>query len=228
VARQWLERGAPGADVVIHGDISRDIARKIEVACLNGSGTNQPKGVLQESSVPAVTVTGQTAAQVLLKLADLMQRIEVAVGEPADFVLMHSRRFAWLASLLDSNQRPLIVPAGQGPYNAFGTVSLQKPDDGLSISPDLAPAGYMAGLPIYTSPSLPVGNGTGTNEDWLVVGASRLAARWADPAGIRSFTFDAVASSTNSIRLMALTYGAFITRYPAAFGVIKGMTTPSF
>ena len=228
VSRQWLERGAPGADKVIFGDISRDIARKTEIACLNGSGSNQPKGVLQESGVPSVTVSGQTAAQVLLKLADLMQRIEVAVGEPADFILMHSRRFAWLASLLDSQNRPLIVPAGQGPYNAFGTVSLQTAEDGLALSPDTKPAGYMAGIPIYTSPSLPTTNGSGTNEDPVVVGVAHLAARWRDPAGIRSFSFEGVASATASIRLQALTYGAYLTRYPLAFGVIKGLTTPSF
>jgi HK97 family phage major capsid protein len=228
VARQWIERGAPGADVVIFGDISRDIARKIEVACLNGSGSNQPLGILQEGSVPAVTVSAQTAVQVLLKVADLAQRIEVAVGEPANFILMHSRRFAWLASLVDSQNRPLIVPAGAGPYNAFGTITQQGAEDGLSIEPNLAPSGWFQGLPVYTSPSLPTTAGAGTNEDWAVVGVSHLAARWSDPAGIRSFTFEGVASSTASIRLQALTYGAFKTRYPTAFGIVKGMTTPSF
>jgi HK97 family phage major capsid protein len=228
VARQWVERGAPGADEVIFGDISRDIARKIEVACLNGSGTNQPLGIFGEGSVPAVTVTGQTAAQVLLKVADLAQRIEVAVGEPADFILMHSRRFAWLASLLDSSGRPLIVPAGQGPYNAFGTVSHQQRDDDLSLAPDLRPSGYFLGIPIYTSPSIQTNNGSGTNEDWMIVGCSYLAARWSDPQGIRSFTFESVASATASIRLQALTYGAFKVRYPTGFGFVKGMTSPSF
>jgi len=184
--------------------------------------------ILNEGSVPVVTVSGQTAAQVLLKLADIMQRVEVAVGEPANFILMHSRRFSWLASLLDSQNRPLIVPVGQGPYNAFGTMTVQQRDDDLTIEPDLRPSGYMAGLPIYTSPSLPTTGGAGTNEDWLIVGCSYLAARWSDDQGMRSFTFEEVASANLSIRLQALTYGAFKTRYPSAFGVIKGLTTPVF
>lgn len=227
-SRQWLERGAPGADEVIFSDIARDISRKVEVACLNGSGTNQPLGILQESGVPSVTVSGQTAAQVLLKVADVAQRVEVAVGEPVNFIVMHSRRFAWLASLLDSQNRPLIVPVGAGPYNAFGTVSNVQRDDDLSIAPDLRPSGYFQGIPVYTSPSIPTTNGAGTNEDWLIVGASYMAARWADPQGIRSFTFESVVSSTASIRLQALTYGAFKTRYPSAFGTVRGLTTPSF
>jgi HK97 family phage major capsid protein len=227
-ARQAVERAMPGLDVVIFSDISRDIARQIEIGCLNGSGTNQPKGILNDSNVPFVSVSAQTATQVLLKLADLMQRVEVAVGEPADFIVMHPRRFAWLASLLDSNGRPLIVPEGQGPYNAFGTVSPQGQQDGLSIEADLKPMGYLAGLPIYTSASVPTTNGAGTNEDWALVGNRSLAVRWNDPQGIRQFSFDGVQSANASIRLQALTYSSYITRYPAAFGVIKGFTPPSF
>jgi HK97 family phage major capsid protein len=228
VSRQWVERGAPGGDEVIFGDISRDIARKIEIACLNGSGTNQPKGILHEGDVPAVTVGGQTAAQLLLKLADLMQRIEVAVGEPADFILMHSRRFSWLSSLLDDQHRPIIVPSAQGPYNAFGTFAQQQSEDGLSLAPDIKPAGSMLGMNIYTSPSLPTTSGAGTNEDPCVVGVSHLAVRWYDPNGIRHFSFEGVASATGSIRLQGWTYGAFLTRYPTGFGIVNGMTTPSF
>jgi HK97 family phage major capsid protein len=228
VARQAVERATPGLDEVIFGDISRDIAHQIEVGCLNGSGTNQPLGILNDSNVPSVSVSAQTAAQLLLKLADLMQRVEVAVGEPANFILCHSRRFAWLASLLDSSGRPLIVPAGQGPYNSFGTVSVQGEDDGLSLAPDVTPMGYMLGLPIYTSPSIPTTSGSGTNEDWILTGVSDLAVRWADPQGIRHFAFEAVASSTASIRLQALTYSAYIHRVPTAFGIVKGLTTPSF
>jgi HK97 family phage major capsid protein len=228
VARQAVERALPGLDQVIFGDISRDIAHKIEVGCLTGSGTNQPLGILQNGSVPSVSVSGQTAAQLLLKLADLSQRIEVAVGEPANFVLMHPRRFGWLASLLDSNGRPLIVPTGQGPFNSFGLVANQGGDDGLSLSPDVTAVGWLAGLPVFTSSSIPVTSGAGTNEDWVLVGVRDLACRWSDPASIRSFTFEGVASSTASIRLQALTYSSYITRYPAAFGIIEGLTTPGF
>jgi HK97 family phage major capsid protein len=228
VSRQSVERAMPGLDVVIFSDISRDIARQIEVGCLNGSGTNQPLGILNDSNVPYVSVSAQTAAQFLLKLADLMQRVEVAVGEPANFVLMHPRRFAWLASLLDGNDRPLIVPEGQGPYNSFGTVSPQGQGDGLSIEPDLRPMGYVAGLPIYSSASVPTTNGASTSEDWVLVGARELAVRWNDPQGIRSFSFDGVVSANLSIRLQAISYSSYITRYPSAFGVIKGFTPPSF
>jgi HK97 family phage major capsid protein len=228
VSRQSVERALPGLDKVIFGDIARDIARKIEVACLNGSGSNQPKGVFQESGVPAVTITGQTAAQLLLKLADVLQQIEVAVGEPADFILMHSRRFAWLSSLLDSNNRPLVVPAGQGPYQSFATFAQQDATDGLSVAPDLRPSGSMLGVNIYTSPSIPTTSGASTNEDWLLAGVSHLSVRLSDPAGIREFTFDAVASSTGSLRLQGWTYGAYITRYPSAYGIVKGATPPTF
>jgi HK97 family phage major capsid protein len=228
VARQSIERAIPGLDEVVLSDISRDIGRKIEVACLNGSGSNQPKGVLQESGVPSVTVGAQTAVQFLLKLADLMQRIEIAVGEPADFVCMHPRRWSWLESLVDSNNRPLVVPAGQGPFNSFGTFNPQGEQDGLSLSPDVTPLGYIAGLPIYTSSAMPSATGAGTNEDPVLVGVRSLACRWADPQGIRNFAFEGVVSSTASVRLMGFTYSSYITRYPTAFGIIAGLTTPSF
>ncbi len=228
-SRQAIERAAPGLDEVLFSDISRDIAQKIERGCLTGNGTNQPLGILSDSNVPSVTVSAQTAVQLPLKLSDLRQRIEVAVGEPADFILMHSRRFAWLASLVDSQNRPLILPAGQGPYNAFGTLAVQGQDDsGLSLAPDVVPQGYMAGLPIYTSPSVATTLGTTTSEDWVVVGVRDLAVRWSDAQGIRQFSFDGIASATASIRLQALTYSAYIHRVPTAFGVVKGLTVPSF
>jgi HK97 family phage major capsid protein len=228
VARQAIERALPGLDKVIFGDLSRDIGRKIEIACLNGSGSNQPLGILQEGTVPSVTVSGQTAAQLLLKVADIAQRVETAVGEQANFIVMAPRRYSWLASLLDSQNRPLIVPVGAGPNNAFGTLSNVQRDDDLAVAPDLRPSGYFMGLPVYTSPSLPLTLGAGTNEDWLIVGASYMAARWSDPQGIREFAFDSVASSTGSIRLQAWHYGSFKVRYPSAFGIVKGMTVPVF
>jgi HK97 family phage major capsid protein len=223
VARQAVERAAPGIDVVILGDIARDIGKKIEVACLNGSGSNQPKGVLQESGVPSVTVSAQTAAQFLLKLTDLMQRIEVAVNEPADFVCLHPRRWSWLASLVDSSNRPLVVPAGAGPYNAFGVMSQPAPS-----GDNPSPLGYLAGVPVYGSAALPITNGASTNEDPVLVGVSALACRWADQQGIRNFQFEGVVSANAGIRLMGLTYSSYITRYPTAFGIIAGLTTPSF
>ncbi len=228
LARQAIERAMPGLDQVVFGDISRDIAHQIEVACVNGSGTNQPKGILNDNSVPSVSVSAQSAAQFLLKLADLSQRIEVAVNEAPNFIVMHPRRWAWWSSLLDSSDRPLIVSPGQGPYNSFGTVSNKAVQDGLSLAPDVTPVGYIAGLPVFTSSAIPTNSGVGTNEDDVIVGVRELAVRWEDPAGIRQFTFDGVVSSTASIRCQALTYSSYIHRYPAAFGVIKSLTTPSF
>ena len=119
IARQALERATPGLDEVIFSDLARDIARKTEIGCLAGNGSNAPNGVMVDSNVPAVTVTGQTINQFLLKLADLSQRIETAIGECPDFILMHPRRWAWLESLVDATtNRPVIVPTSQGPYNA--------------------------------------------------------------------------------------------------------------
>jgi HK97 family phage major capsid protein len=228
LARQAIERAMPGLDQVVFGDISRDIAHQIEVACVNGSGTNQPKGILNDNSVPSVTVSGQTAAQFLLKLADLSQRIEVAVNEAPNFLVMHPRRWAWWSSLLDSSNRPLVVSPAQGAYNAFGTISNKGQQDGLDIAPDVTPVGYIAGLPVFTSSAIPTNSGAGTNEDWCILGVRELAVRWEDPAGIRQFSFEGVVSANASIRVQALTYSSYIHRYPAAFGVIKGLSQPAF
>ena len=86
----------------------------------------------------------------------------------------------------------------------------------------------MLGLPVYTSAAISTTDGAGTNEDRVLIGIRDLAVRWVDPMGYRSFAFEAVASSTLSIRLETFTYAAYIHRIPTAFGLVKGLTTPTF
>jgi len=226
-SRQSVERAMPGLDEILGADIARDINKKIDSYTLTGSGSNQAKGVFTENP-PAVTVTGQTINQFLLKLGDLSQRIEVAVGQNPTVLIMHPRRWAWLTSLVDATtNRPIIVPSSQGPYNSFGTANALSTEYNPS-APDVAPVGQISGLSVYTDSNISTTNGATTSEDWCLVGVPELAVRWYDPQDIRTFVFDAVDSATGSLRIQGWTYSAYLTRFVSAFGVLKGLTAPTF
>jgi HK97 family phage major capsid protein len=230
IARQAVERSAyPGFDEVIYTDLARDISRKIELACLQGTGSNtQPLGIFNDSGVPVVSVSAQTAAKFLLAVGDHYQRIETAVGSPPDFLLIHPRRWAWMASLVDSQNRPIVNTNQAGPFQSYATFAPQPPEDGGSVEPDIRPVGTMMGLNIFTSSAISTAGGTGTNSDYVLMGDSSLAVRFYDGYGVRNFSFEGVASASGSVRLMSWAYGSYLTRYPLGFGIIENLTPPNF
>src|SRR5262249_38488034 len=93
------------------------------------------------------------------------------------------------------------------------------------------PVGFIHGLPCYIDANIPTNLGAGTNEDRIIVEASRgvhLLERQADPVTV---TFDQPLGPQLALQLVAYGYAAFTAgRYPAASGVASGsmLVPPTF
>jgi hypothetical protein len=73
---------------------------------------------------------------------------------------MHGRRWFWMASQLDSANRPFFVAASNGPTNALGVQDGSYNQGG--------PVTNVIGVPVYLDLNIPTNLGAGTNEDRII------------------------------------------------------------
>jgi hypothetical protein len=130
---------------------------------------------------------------------------------------MHPRRWGWFLSLLDGQQRPLFLPAANGPMNVAGVLS------------DVASqqvVGQMHGLPVVTDPNIATTSGGGTEDIIYVLRASDIVL-W--ESGIRARVLPEVKAQNLTVLLQIYNYLAFsAARYPASIVEITGLTAPTF
>jgi HK97 family phage major capsid protein len=154
MAQQLLDQSPINMDEILLEDLASDYAVKADVFVLNNSATNA-NGVLNAGgtavNVTATTLTG--AGSLWAKLADGIQQIHTTRYMPPTAIVMHPRRWAWIISAVDTQNRPLVTPDAMNPLAASGGV----------IS--AGRVGVMQGLPVYTDPNLPTNLGAGTNQD---------------------------------------------------------------
>lgn len=230
LSRQIVERSEPGLDVIIIRDLIKSYNTIVNQYVVNGSGSSgQPTGILQTGSINAVTYTdgSPTVPELYPKLADSVRQITEGTFEEATAFVMTARRWAWMASSLDSSNRPLVVINTAGPYNALG---LQNGGNS-SFLENMVPAGWVFGKPVYIDETIPKTTGVATNQDTIFAAAFDELILWEDAAGPRQFSFEGILSQTAGIRLEVFGYMAFTAgRYPKAVSAITGtgLTAPSF
>ncbi len=226
VSRQAVERGALIEEVVIEDLLSAYYSR-VDAAAIAGDGTaGTHKGVLAAAGTNAVTYTDTTptAAELWPKVADGSQQVAGGIfrGGPTH-AIMHPRRFGWLMASVDSQGRPLVVPAASGPMNAIGS------GEGPQLYGD---TGYqIQGLRIVTDANVPVNLGAGANEDRIIIVAVRELIFWEDPNAPLQLRFEDVGSGALTVRYVVYGYSAFTAeRLPKAASIISGtgLVTPTF
>jgi len=162
----WLvERSFPGADQITLRDLAKQYAVKIDDIVLNSTTTNR-KGLLQQTGLGASTATATTATIATLWPAILNAVSDVATGVYAypDAIIMHPRRWAWLAGQLDTANRPVI--GSLNPQNAVASYN------GIGVPGQFsgpASAGNLLGIPVYLDATIPITFGAGTDEDRIIV-----------------------------------------------------------
>jgi HK97 family phage major capsid protein len=222
VSRQTLERAAYSEAILFEDLIARYWAA-LDTDVINGSGSSgHCTGILNTSSIKTSTVTTQTVAGAWPKFADVIQQINAAtggLGYVADKIIVHPRRWGFFEAGLDSNNRPVFGITGSPYFNIAGEGSAQ----GYGL------VGNIMGLPVYTDANVPTNLGAGTNEDWAIVLASQVCHLWERDNDPVMLSFEQQAGTSLQVQLVGYGYSAFTAgRYPAAVGVVKGMTTPSF
>lgn len=162
----WLvDRSFPGADQIVLRDLAKQYAVKVDNIVLNSS-TNNRKGLLQESNLGASTANASTPtiATIWPAVLNAVQDVVTGVFSYPDAIVMHPRRWAWLAAQLDKNDRPVL--GSLNPYNAVGAF------DGANNTGQFAgpvPSGSLLGIPVYLDANIPTNLGSGTNEDRIIV-----------------------------------------------------------
>jgi HK97 family phage major capsid protein len=223
VSQQLLDRSQPGIDQVLFADLRADYNLRIDLQAISGSGSGaNAKGVLSDSSRTQVTYTdaSPTVAEFYSKIMDASQRILTARGLPADTLVVHPRRWAWIAAASDSAGRPLIPPVGaaQNSPGQGGVVDLGNPGFNL------------AGLRVIIDANLPTNQGTGTNEDVAIVMRAADVMLW-ERANPVTRVHDQVLDANLAVRLQLFNYFAFSTeRYSPAVATIggTGLIAPTF
>ena len=220
---QLFEQSPFNFDQIVMADLAADYATKVDVQVLSGSNANgQVKGIYGASGVNAVTWTDTTptVSELYSKLADGIQKIHTNRFQPPTVIVMHPRRWAWMLAAVDSQGRPLVVPNGQGPTNAiaaFGTVGSEQV------------VGSLQGLPVVTDPSIPITDGSGTNEDSIIVMRAQDCILY--ESSLRTRVLPEVLSGTMQVRVQVYGYLAFTAeRQPKSITILSGsgFATPSF
>ena len=224
LSRQAIERGT-GIDVFVAADLIKSWHTTLDSQILNGAGTAGTIKGLRASGGNAITFTSTAPTVGLLypKLADAIQQIQTnSFTNPTHFI-MHPRRLAFLLAAVDSTNRPLVVPAANGPMNASGVGA------GSSVYGN---SGYqMMGLPIITDANIGTTYGTTTNQDEIYVVNAGESHLWEQPGSPFTLRYDATGAGSLTIKTVVYGYAAYTAeRYPLAASIISGtgLSAPSF
>src|SRR5437588_8523337 len=108
----WDMAQAPMFDAALTRELGGGIIEKLEDQLLNGTGSNnQTLGLLNVSGLTAVTYTDgtPTEAELVPAIAQAWSVASTARAQRLDTLIMHPRRWAWMAGSVDSSLRPIIA-----------------------------------------------------------------------------------------------------------------------
>lgn len=217
-AMQLLDQSPINFDEVVFADLLADLAVRVDAYVLSKASI----GILNVTGINAITYTdaSPTVPEVYPKIADGVQQIHTGRFLPPQAHVMHPRRWAWCLAALDSSNRPLVVPTGQGPTNAFAGMTDVRAEGSV---------GSLQGLPVYLDPNVPINLGAGTNEDRIIT--ARFDDLYLYESALRTRVLFETDADTLQVRLQVWEYAAFIgNRYPKSVSVVSGtgLITPSF
>jgi HK97 family phage major capsid protein len=216
ISRQALERSFPGLDMVIYRDLQGAYDVQLDSQLLKGTGANGQHLGLRTITSPntvAYTDSTPTAAELLPKVYDAIQKVATNRFRNPDAIWMHPRRAAWLASNLSSTF-PLFQ---QGGFNR----GVGAQDGGFAFS--------IAGIPVGLDANIGATYGAATNEDEIYVLNDDDLLLAEGP--MRQATYEDVGSGTLTVRLQLFAYSFFVPhRQVKSLTIISGtgLVAPTF
>lgn len=222
IALQLIDQSPINFLDIIFNDLLAAHAVKTDTQVLSGTGANgQLLGINYQPGISTVVVGSVDAPGIYKALANSIQTIHTTRYVAPTVVICHPRRFAWLTSLLDSQNRPLVVPYVQGPMNA------------AAVQTDVAaegPVGTILGLPIYVDPSITTtasasASGSGTEDVMYCMRAQDLMLF---ESNLRSRVMMEPLAAHLTVMAQVYSYAAFLVRFPASVVIIEGLSAPTF
>ena len=215
VSNQLLADSTPSVDGLVNADLARRLANLEEVAFINGSGTGQPRGILNTSGVNAIPLTSTVEADLLDAIIDAITAIYTNYYGGPNAIVMHPRTWARLVKAKTDDGAYLLG----GPDVQGRTATQGLP--GYGSGP--VPFGTLFGLPVYCTPNVPTNLGAGTDESRVIVG-NFDEGLILDRQGITLDSSGHVYFTSNQTIFRAEERVGFTAaRYPKAFSVIGGV-----
>jgi HK97 family phage major capsid protein len=221
VSRQAIERGT-NIDTLVMADLVSAYHTNLDSLFVTTSATSLTNVITQ---VVTYTDASPSVAELYPKVVDAVQRIQTNFFAGPNFILMHPRRLAFILAAVDGQNRPLAVPVP----NFNGQPAFASGNG----APVYGNSGYtMLGLPIITDANVITTNGSGSNEDVIIVGNTQEAHLWEQGAGEpMMLRFEQPKAAELDITMIVYGYSAFTAnRYPNAFALVggTGLVTPTF
>jgi len=224
-SRQLLDQSGLDIDRIIMADLAADAARAVDQLVLAGTGTaSQVLGMTRVTGLNAIAYTQATPS--VTGVGGFYATINKAIAAvattrflPPTAILMHPRRWSWVAAAFDGNGRPLVSPTG-GQFNGVA-------DAGNVAAEGMV--GTMAGLPVYVDANIAVTGGASTTEDYVLVGRFEDVMTW-ETAPVAA-TFEAPYSDSMGILARLHIYlAALPQRYPQSLALITGtgLVSPNY
>ncbi|WP_081287258.1 phage major capsid protein [Mycobacterium asiaticum] len=222
VSIQLIDQSPIAFDDVVFRDLVAAHAAVTDTQVLSGTGNSgQVLGVDHTAGITTVAVSDNTIQGFYSALANAIQLVHTTRFLPPEVIIMHPRRFAWLQSLLDGNDRPLVLPYSLNPQNAAGVLT--------EVAAETV-VGSMMGLPVVTDPNVTTHAGAGSptgTEDVVYVARTSDILLW--ESGIRARVLPETKAQTLTVILQIFGYLAFTAaRYPQSVVTITGLQAPTF
>jgi hypothetical protein len=216
IAMQLLDQSPISFDEIIFTDLQADYNVKMDLQVISGSGVGgNAQGILGTSSINTVTFTsGAPTAALLYPLwVQSQSTIETNRNLPATATFCTPAIWYWMASQLDSSNRPFVTALTP---QAFNPMALQTGDGGEG------PAGVLnSGLYVLKDGNIPSNLGAGSNETRIITLRTSDLYLW--EGSMRTRTLTEVLSGTLQVRVQIYNYFAFMAnRLPKAITVMSG------
>jgi len=223
VSIQLVEQSpiAGGLDRLVFSDLMADYALQLNTAVAgNADGTsNNLKGFtnLGSDTTNGVPVTWtQTTPDIATGLSSITKAISQVVNNryrDVEAIIMSASTWYWMASQVDGQSRPIIVPTGNGPFNAAGVTSAPGAAAGL--------VGTIYGVPVFVDATLK--NAVGTNQSPILVG--KFSDSYLFESSPKTRVLPDVLSANLTVRFQVYGYAAFAHRFNKAVSAISGTGT---
>ena len=212
VSLQLLERSPISFDQVVTGDLALAYAQNVDIAVISGPGSGDVTGILNTSGITTVTWTQATptAGGFYGRIGVAKRSVAQSIFLPATDAFLTPDCWEWLSQTLDAQNRPLVVPAYQGPYNALAVTDDNAMAEG-------AVGRRLNGLATWEDANVPVTGG----DDVAIISRAEMNYLYESPVVNRALpqTYGAQLS----VLLQLYGYIAFTAaRYPTANVVITG------
>ena len=150
VSQQLLDHS--NIDLVLAEDLGRALGAQLDSQLLAGTGANsQALGLVSVTGISTVAYTDATPTQqeLFVKILQAASDLAVALGKPADAILLHPRRSAWMRNWRDTATGiPAVIPWPAKMYDVPNISTTQ----GASTNEDFALVLRTDELPFYQEP----------------------------------------------------------------------------